>query len=55
VEFGDLIYRDEIVIYRVITQDPTGSRDFLADLKENLKKELKQQEILIVEREVGLL
>ena len=54
-KFGDMTYRDEIVIYRVISQDRTGSRDFLANLKEHLKKELKQQEILIIEREIGVL
>ncbi|HYT58598.1 MAG TPA: hypothetical protein VEL06_00400 [Haliangiales bacterium] len=54
-KFGDMTYRDEIVIYRVISQDPVGSRHFLVNFKEHLKKELKQQEILIIEREVGLL
>jgi len=54
-KFGNITYRDEIVIYRVIAQDPAGARDFLANLKEHLKQEFQQQEILIVEREVGLL
>ena len=54
-KFGDMTYRDEIVIYRVISQDSTGARDFLTGLKEHLKKELRQQEILIIEREIGLL
>jgi hypothetical protein len=43
------------VIYRVISQDPAGSHDFLAKLKEHLKQEFQQQEMLIIEREVGLL
>ncbi len=47
-KFGDMTYRDEIVIFRVISQDRAGSRDFLARLKEHLKRELKQQEILII-------
>ena len=54
-KFGDITYRDEIVIYRVITQDPASARDFLAHFKEHLKLEFQQQEILIIEREVGLL
>jgi hypothetical protein len=54
-KFGNITYRDEIVIYRVISQNPAGSRDFLANLKELLKQEFQQQEILIIEREVGLL
>ncbi len=54
-KFGNITYRDEIVIYRVITQDPASARAFLANLKEQLKQEFQQQEILIIEREVGLL
>ncbi len=54
-KFGGLTYRDEIVIYRVISEDSAGARVFLADFKAYLKKELRQQEILIIEREVGLL
>ena len=54
-KFGDMTYRDEIVIYRVISQKPAASRDFLATLKERLKKQLQQEEILIVEREISLL
>jgi len=34
---------------------PPGARVFLADLKQHLKREIQQQEILIIEREVGLL
>lgn len=54
-KFSGITYRDEIVIYRVITSDPVGARVFLADLKESLKKDFRQEEILIIEREVGLL
>ena len=54
-KFGDMTYRDEIVIYRVISQNPAKSRAFLANLKEQLKREFQQQEVLIIEREIGLL
>ena len=54
-KFGNMTYRDEIVIYRVLGQNPVTSRAFLANLKEQLRKEFRQQEILIIEREVGLL
>jgi hypothetical protein len=54
-KFGNMTYRDEIVIYRVISHDPATSREFLANLKEHLKSEFRQQEILIIEREIGLL
>ncbi len=53
-KLGNVTYRDEIVIYRVISQDPVISRDFLANLKERLKREFQQHEILIIEREIGL-
>ncbi len=54
-KFGNMTYRDEIVIYRVISQNPSASRDFLATLKQHLKKQFQQQEILIIEREISLL
>ncbi len=54
-KLGDISYRDEIVIYRVINEDAASSRDFLNSLKDYLKKELRQHEILIIEREIGLL
>lgn len=53
--FGDITYRDEIVIYRVISQDSSASREYLGKLKERLKREFQQHEILIIEREIGLL
>jgi hypothetical protein len=43
-----------IVIYRVISQDSVTSRAFQGQLKEHLKREFQQQEILIVEREVPI-
>ena len=48
-------YRDEIVIYRVITSDEQEARRFLSDLKEWHKEELRQEEILIVARNVETL
>ncbi len=54
-KFGNVTYRDEIVIYRVISEDPAGARGFLTNLKASLKRDFQQEEILIVEHEVGLL
>jgi hypothetical protein len=54
-KFGEITYRDEIVIYRVISEDAAGGRNFLVGLKEHLKRELRQEEILIIERDIGLL
>lgn len=49
---GGVTYRDEIVIYRVIASNAAEARPFLANLKRQLKAELEQEEILIVERDV---
>ena len=54
-KFGNITYRDEIVIYRVISQDATASREYLGKLKERLKQVFQQVDILVIEREVGLL
>ena len=48
-------YRDAIVIYRVITSDEQAARQLLSDLKERLKEELRQENILIVERNIETL
>ena len=48
-------YRDEIVIYRVFATKAAAARRFLLKLKEELKRDLKQEEILIVEKEAELL
>ena len=53
--FGDVTYRDQIVIYRVFATKTRSARRFLLTLKEELKKDLRQEEILIVEREAELL
>lgn len=53
--FGDVTYRDEIVIYRVFATKIRSARRFLHALKEDLKKDLRQVEILIVERKAELL
>ena len=54
-KFGDITYRDEIVIYRVISQDSVASREYLGKLKQELKQEFQQLDVLIIERDVGLL
>ena len=54
-KFGNMTYRDEIVIYRVISQNPANSRAFLTTLKEHLKTAFQQEELLIIEREISLL
>jgi len=51
-KMGAVVYRDEIVIYRVLATRPRIARKFLARLKEDLRKSFRQEEILIVERTV---
>lgn len=51
---GEVTYLDEIVIYRVLAAKPGAARRFLKRLKEELKQSLRQEEILIVERSVGM-
>ena len=52
---GGVTYRDEIVIYRVLTADTRSARKFSREQKEELKQELQQEEILIVEKVAGVL
>lgn len=52
---GGVTYRDEILIFRVLSSRVRAGRRFLARLKGELKKDLKQEEILIVERDVRTL
>jgi len=52
---GGVTYRDEIVVFRILATDATAARRFLTELKQGLMREWKQQEILIVERDVETL
>ena len=50
-----ITYRDEIVVYRVLATEVDLARQFLSSLKERLKTQLRQEEVLIVERDVTTL
>ncbi|MBI4613500.1 MAG: hypothetical protein HY720_07820 [Planctomycetes bacterium] len=52
---GDVAFRDEIVILRVLTADQARARRFFRSLKEELKRELRQEEILIVEKKAQVI
>jgi hypothetical protein len=54
-QMGDVVYKDEIVVYRVLAKKRRPARRFLSRLKEELKSSFKQQEVLIVERDVETL
>jgi hypothetical protein len=52
---GGVTYRDQIVIYRVLTSRARSARRFLSQLKQRPIQEFQQEEILIVERDVETL
>jgi hypothetical protein len=54
-KLGDVTYRDEIVIYRVLASDVRRARRFVRSFKGQLKVEFAQEEILIIERDVDTL
>jgi hypothetical protein len=54
-KMADVTHKDEIVIYRVLAAKTAAARKFLKSFKEQLKKDLKQEEILIIERDVRAL
>ena len=53
--FGGVTYRDEIVVYRILTSQARTARKFFRGLKEELKRDLEQEEILIVEKDADVL
>jgi molybdopterin synthase catalytic subunit len=50
--YGHVTYRDEIIILRVVAKKRREARRFLKSLKEEMKRELEQKEVLIIERDV---
>jgi hypothetical protein len=54
-QMAGVTYRDEIVIFRVVASNPRVARRFFRQLKEELKRDLRQEEILIIERDVETL
>jgi hypothetical protein len=54
-KMGNVTYRDEIIIYRVLSTKERTARRYLSQLKEQLKREFRQEEILIIERDVETL
>ena len=54
-KMGDIAFRDQIIIFRFLAADVRKSRRFLRKLKADLKAELKQHDILIVERTITTL
>ena len=52
---GHVTFRDEIVIFRVLSEDVRTARRFFRRLKAELKQDLQQEEILIVEKDARAL
>ena len=52
---GGVTFRDEIVIYRVLADEPHAAREFFGRLREELKADLHQEDVLIVERQVEVI
>jgi hypothetical protein len=53
-KMGNVVYEDEIVIYRVFTDRSKKAHKFFKMLKEKLKSAFRQEEILIIVRNVGV-
>lgn len=52
---GPVTFRDQIVIFRALSSNVRDARRFFRALKLELKTELEQEEILVVEKEVETL
>ena len=52
---GSFTFRDRIVILRVLASHPEGHETFFKQLKEDLKEEWGQNDVLIVARDVSML
>jgi hypothetical protein len=51
---GGVTFHDEVVIYRVYG-DALDSRRFLRELKETMKRDFRQQDVLVVARRVEII
>ena len=54
-KMGPVTFRDDIVIFRVLTDNVRAARRFFRELKAELIEDLQQEEILIVEKEAEVL
>jgi hypothetical protein len=54
-KMGAVVFRDKIDIFRVFAASTRRARRFFRQLKEELKRDLQQEEILIVEKDAEIL
>jgi hypothetical protein len=52
---GNVLFRDDVVIFRTLTENTAEARRFFMQLKEALNADLRQEEVLIVERQARIL
>jgi hypothetical protein len=52
---GSVTFRDQIVIFRILSANVRRARRYFKALKQELKTNLEQEEILVVERDVETL
>jgi hypothetical protein len=52
---GNVMFRDQVVILHVLAEKVRPARKFLRKLKEEMRRDLRQEAILIVEKEAGAL
>ncbi len=52
---GGVTFRDEVVLLRLLHPDRMQARAFLQNVKQQLERDLEQEQILIVEREIAAL
>ena len=51
---GAFTFRDKVVILRVLSSDNPKAEAFFMGLKEDIRREWQQADVLIVTREVGI-
>ncbi len=54
-KMGNVVFRDEIALLRVLSSEPNKSRPYFLRIKAFIEKQFVQKEILVVERKVACL
>lgn len=54
-KMGNVVFRDEVVIFRVLSSQVRAARRFFRELKRELMRELQQEAMLIVEKDAETL
>lgn len=53
-QLGHTVFRDRVVILRVLSEHPEHTRRFFAELRIELMRELEQADVLIVEHDASV-